>query len=280
MPAVDGPYLAGQHDDCNGECVRVSVVDTGWWPRPRRRTARWTGTGDVENRSTRPGRSGLTAATAPSAAGVVRAVAPKSTCRSRASCRRLARRSNPRSSGSSTTRWPSPRRDQPAGRHDHPPACALLASRCSTSSGWLTCPALSCCARPAITDDGAVLAGRLRMGAAVGGLDKTSTAKASWSNYDLGRRLRPRRRHRERVVDGTFVTQEPQTPRGEVRFFPGVWREWSGTSFSTPWVAGVIAARASATGESGRMLRRAVFRQARDTPERCRPRGAAMDGLP
>jgi subtilisin family serine protease len=60
---------------------------------------------------------------------------------------------------------------------------------------------------------------------------------------------------------GTFVTREPPVI-GEERHFEGLAR-WSGTSFSTPVVAGHIAARMSRTGLSARHAADQILAEAR-----------------
>jgi subtilisin family serine protease len=68
--------------------------------------------------------------------------------------------------------------------------------------------------------------------------------------------------------DGVYTYQEPPHV-GEVHKFEHGMARWSGTSFSTPIVAGMIAAHMSETGDTGRQAADAVLRLAR---QNARPR--------
>ena len=85
----------------------------------------------------------------------------------------------------------------------------------------------------------------------VGSLDRNGRV-SNFSNYDrsadvfvLGRN------HVNRYPRGTYTCHEAPDD-GEQRVFRTGWGRWSGTSFATPMMSGMIAVHIQATGMTGR----------------------------
>lgn len=243
VPAEGGRSPAGRG-------VRVSVVDTGWWPGAAADNPWLAGvTGDEEVITAADGTLRPYAGHGTFAAGVVRSVAP--------GCELRVEGLLPAAGAwyesdlvrelTEALRWVPDVISLQAGtttRADLPLlAFEAFADRLRSRKGTVLLASAG--------NDGGVRPfwpAAAPWATAVGALTADGSRRAAYSNhgpwvdvYAVGDD------HVNAFLHGTYVTVEPQTPAGQVREFTGR-AVWSGTSFATPLVAGMLAERIGRTG--------------------------------
>jgi subtilisin family serine protease len=276
MPAGSAPYPGYTADRCAGEGVKVVVVDTGLDRKATRRSSWLKGVRGDRDYAIQGSTLNEYAGHGTFIAGVIRCIAPLA---------EVCVRQVFGFGGAALERDLVQRLDDIL-EEDHPDIISMSAGTYTyDASGLLTFPAFS---ERLSHHKGVVLvvaAGNdgdrkpfwpaaAPYTVSVGALGTHWRGRAGFSNYggwvDV---YAPGQDLVNAFPKGTYTYREPphvvagQPPR--VVEFYGMAR-WSGTSFSTPVVAGLIAARMSRTGENGREAAAALIAEAQ---------GAAQPGV-
>ena len=263
--AVPDPVLTTDH--AAGEGVRVVVVDTGLDPESPDRHPWMAGVTGDDDPAIGAGVLGPYAGHGTFIAGVIRSVAPTGR-----GDRPVAPSAGPARSSSRTWSrpwtgcWPTTRPTSSACRPERGPSTRPVRSACKAFNETrlrhhkgvvLVAAAGNDASRQPFWPAAApwtVSVGRA--GRATGAPGPTSATSAAGSTSTP-----PARTSSTPSRAGTYSYHEPPR-RGRDGNFDGMAR-WSGTSFSTPVVSGLIAARMSRTGENGRDAAAALLVQAR-----------------
>lgn len=253
VPAHSDPFPRPTGDDATGRGVRVTVVDTGWHPPAAQHgLTPWLSgvTGDVEKVDEQAIHEYAGHGTF--AAGVVRCQAPGADVHVEGFLRKggAAYESEIIKELDDALRDPK-RRPQvlslSAGTHSRKDQGLLSLEKLADKHGLAgpECDVLVVAAAGNGATDKPFYPAALPWVVGVGSLDHDGTVSdfsnvgASADVYAVGAD------HVNAFPSGSYTCTEPQSPAGEVRVFDGL-AEWSGTSFATPLVAGLIAARLAA----------------------------------